>query len=112
LGSAGFTVTLHVACMLLPSFAFTVIVVVPSVLAVTKPVLLTVAILLLLLLQVTDLLFALFGVIVTLNCFVCPSSNITLVGLTVIPVTNCVTLIPCDMLSILFPALSTVNTCK
>ena len=97
---------------MLPSFVLTVIVAVPSVFAVINPMLLTLAIVSLLLLQLTVLLFALLGSMVAVNCSVSPSVNVTFVWFNVIPVTSCVTVIGCDIVSILFPATSTVNTCK
>ena len=67
-----FTVTVQVAVLLEPSAVFAVIVALPLDTAVTKPVLLTVATEVLLLVQVTLLSVALLGVTVALSCKVCP----------------------------------------
>lgn len=68
------TVTVQVA-VLLPSTVLTVIVAVPAATAVTRPLLFTEAILLLLLLQVTFLLVAFDGAMVGVNCSVLPAVN-------------------------------------
>ena len=59
--SCAFTVTAHRAETPLPSWAVTMIVALPGDFAVTRPLLLTVATLVLLDVQVTDLLLALLG---------------------------------------------------
>ena len=63
-----FTVTVQVAVLLEPSAVLTVMVALPFITAVTRPVLLTVATDVLLLLQVTLLFVALLGVMVADNC--------------------------------------------
>ena len=67
-----FTVITHVALRFEPSAVVAVIVAFPTALAVTSPALLTVAIFVLLDFQVTDVLLALLGVTVAVNCSVSP----------------------------------------
>ena len=43
---------------------------------------------------------------------VAPTVTVADVGLTLIPVANCLTVIAPDTVSNTFPALSTLNTCK
>ena len=62
--------------MLLPSAVVTVIVAVPGPLAVTKPLVLTVATEVLLDFHVTDLLLVLLGVTVAVSCSVWPVFNV------------------------------------
>ena len=85
---------------------------VPAALAVTNPLLLTVAIPVLLLVHVTPLLDVLLGVTVADSCFVAPTLIVADVGLTETPVANCFTVTAPDTVSNAFPALSTLNTCK
>ena len=81
------TVIVQVAFLVLSAADLTVIVAVPSALAVTKPVLETVATLVASDSQVTFLLVALDGEIVAVNCCVSPISSVAEVGLTVTPLT-------------------------
>lgn len=81
------TVTAHVA-VFEPSAVVTVIVAVPAAFPVTKPLVLTVAIALLLVLHVTDLLVALVGAIVAVNWVVAFIAIEAVVGLIVTPVTG------------------------
>ena len=71
--TCGLTVTAQEAVRLVPSFVLAVIVAEPGAIAVTLPLLLTVAMLLLLVDQVTVLLVALVGSTVAVNCKVFPS---------------------------------------
>ena len=79
--------TLQVAVLPLPSDALQVMVAVPAALAVTNPVLLTVAMLVLLEVHVTDLFVALLGVIVAVSCLVFPTIRDVEVALSDMPVT-------------------------
>jgi hypothetical protein len=81
------TVTTHVA-VFAPSAVVTVIVAEPAAFPVTKPLVLTVAIVLLLVLHVTDLLVALVGAIVAVNWVVPFIAIDAVVGLIVTPVTG------------------------
>jgi hypothetical protein len=85
--SIGLTVITLVA-VLEPSAVVTVIVAVPTDKPVTRPVALTVATAVLLLLQVTFWFVAFAGVIVELSCCVPPINMEAVVGLTVTPVTR------------------------
>jgi hypothetical protein len=80
-----FTVTVQVAFN--PLDVSAVIVAVPTPFAITLP-LVTVAMLLSVLLQVTVLLVALYGVIVAVNVYVSPFSKVNDVLFNVIPVTS------------------------
>ena len=71
-GTGMLTVTAQVAVLLEPSAVLAVMVAVPLDTAVTRPVLLTVATDVLLLVHVTLLLVALLGVTVAVSCKVCP----------------------------------------
>jgi hypothetical protein len=81
------TVTAQVA-VLEPSWVVTVIVAVPAALPVTKPDVLTVAIAVLLLVQVTVLFVAFAGATVAVSCVVPFTATETDVGLIVTPVTG------------------------
>ena len=71
-----------------PSWVVTVIVAVPAATAVTKPLAFTLAIPLLLLLQLTFLFVALEGATVAVSCCVPPTLSVAEVGLTLTPVTG------------------------
>lgn len=73
--------------VLAPSAVFTVMVAVPAATAVTKPVALTVATAVLLLVQVTLVLEALAGAMVAVSCCVNPAAIFAVVGDTLTPVT-------------------------
>ena len=84
------TVTEHVALLLLPSVVVAVIVAVPLPFDVTTPLLLTVATLVLLLVQVTDLFVALVGNTVAVSCvvwFIEVNDNVVLSRLTEVALT-------------------------
>jgi hypothetical protein len=83
----GLTVMTLVA-VLAPSAVVTVMVAVPTLMPVTRPVALTVATAVLLLLQVTAWFVALAGAIVADNCWVPPINIEAVVGDTLTPVTN------------------------
>ena len=87
------TVTVKVADLLLPSFAFAVITAVPVATPVTSPVVLTFAIPVLLLLHVTLVSLALDGDTFAVNCKVSPAFTVLLPFADVIltPVTGCFT---------------------
>ena len=82
------TVTLQFALKLVPSVVVTVMVAVPRLLAVTRPLLLTVATLVLLELQVTVELLALYGDTVAVNCSVSPLLMVAVVLFNVMPVAS------------------------
>ena len=82
------TVKAHVALLLLPSAVVTVMVADPGALAVTKPLLLTVATVVLLDFQVTFLLLVLLGVTVAVSWSVCPVFSVAEVLLSDTPVAN------------------------
>ena len=66
------------ALKLVPSAVVAVMVAIPGATAVTRPLLLTVATLLLLVAQVTDLLVVFSGKTVAVSCSVSPSVNLVL----------------------------------
>ena len=120
------TVTEHVA-VLLPSFVLTVIVAVPDATAVTFPEELTVATLVLLLLQLTFLFVAFDGVTVAVSVSVAFGANVSVVLFRLTPVTGTVTvtaqvavLLPSAVVTVIvavpaapavtFPAVETVAT--
>ena len=80
------TVTLHTA-VFPPSFVFTVMSVLPPPTAVTRPLALTVATAVLLLVHVTDLSFAFDGLTVAVSCFVSPFFMVAEVAFRLTPVT-------------------------
>ena len=82
------TVTLQVAFTPLPSAAMAVMVHEPADLAVTMPLVLTIAILVLLLDHVNSLFVASLGVTVAVSDRVPPSSSVTVEGLSVMLVTG------------------------
>ena len=82
------TVKAQVALLLLPSAVVTVMVADPVALAVTKPLLLTVATVVLLDFQVTFLLLVLLGVTVAVSWSVCPVLSVAEVLLSDTPVAN------------------------
>ena len=82
------TVKAQVALLLLPSAVVTVMVADPGALAVTKPLLLTVATVVLLDFQVTFLLLVLLGVTVAVSCSVCPVFSVAEVLLSETPVAS------------------------
>ena len=81
------TVMAQVA-VLLPSWVVTVMVAVPAATAVTRPLVFTVAIAVLLDDQLTVLLVALLGAMVGVSCWVPPTATEAVVGLMVTPVTG------------------------
>ena len=95
------TVTSQVALRLLPSAVEAVIVAVPPPLAVTKPLLLTVATLVLLDFHVTFLLLVLLGVTVAVSCSVSPLFIVAEVLFSEIPVANWFTVIAHEALRLL-----------
>ena len=93
---------------MLPSAVLTVIVAVPAAIAVTKPVALTVAIAVLLDVQVTDLLLAFAGASVAVSCCVPPVLIDAVVGLIVTPVTATVAAVIAHVAVLLPSAVVTV----
>ncbi len=86
--NCGVTVTSHVALRLLPSVVRTVIVALPGDRAVTKPLLLTEAMFVLLELHVTTLLVVLLGVMFAVSCSVFPCVMVAEVLSRLIPVAS------------------------
>ena len=85
------TVKAQVALLLLPSAVVTVMVADPGALAVTRPVVLTVATVVLLDFQVTALLEVLLGLTVAVSCKVWPVFSVAEVLLSDTPVASCFT---------------------
>ena len=85
--ASGVTVTVAVPFFPLPSLAVAVMVAVPGAMASTRPVVLTVATAVLLVVHVTDLSSASSGATAAVNCCVPPTVSGAVAGLTVTPVT-------------------------
>ena len=86
--SCGVTVTWQAELKLLPSVVVAVITAMPTALAVTRPLLLTVATLVLLEVHVTVLFVVLLGVMVAESCRVLSTTTLAVVWLIVMPVAN------------------------
>ena len=102
--SCGVTVTAQVALLLLPSAVVTVIVAEPTALAVTKPVLLTVAIDVLLELHVTAGLVVLLGDTVAVNCNVLSTTMLAVVLFKLTPVASCGVTVTAQVALLLLPS--------
>ena len=105
------TVTVQVAFFPLPSAAVAVMVAVPGAFAVMVPAD-TVAMVAFDVLQLMFLLLALLGPTVTVSFSVAPVFKVVLVLFNPTEVTNCFMVIAPLLLSLAFPALSTVRTCR